>query len=80
MSSTLQTEKTKMDARALGSDVKQHAANAANRAGDAASRGAEKVADTAHKAGVAVGISEPTTGEKIGDAVSRGVDAVTGKR
>ena len=69
MSSTLQTEKTKYDAKALGNDMGAHASNAA-----------QKVKDGVHKAGVALGVSEPTVGEKIGDATEKTVDTLAGNR
>ena len=69
MSSTLQSEKTKMDANMLGRDLKNHAEIAK-----------EKVGIGAHKAGVAAGVSEPTVGEKIGHGIEKTVDVLTGNR
>ena len=69
MSSTLQNEKTKMDANALGRDIKSSANIAA-----------EKVGIGAHKAGVAMGVSEPTVGEKIGKGIEKVVDVASGNR
>jgi len=80
MSSSLQTEKTKHDAKSLANDVANHAENAADRASYKAERAATKVSDSAHKAGVAMGISQPTTGEKIGNTLSKGIDKITGER
>ena len=69
MSSTLQQEKTKHDAKAVGNDVSNHAAIAG-----------DKIAAGAHKVGVALGVSEPTTGEKVGHAVEKVTDVISGNR
>lgn len=47
---SIQKEKTKMDAKALGNDISNHAEIAK-----------DKAEYKAHKAGVAMGVSEPTT-------------------
>jgi hypothetical protein len=69
MSSTLQTEKTKADAKSLANDAGTHASHAA-----------DSIKTGAHKVGVALGVSEKTPGEKIGKGIEKGVDVMTGDR
>ena len=69
MSSTLQQEKTKMDAKVLANDASNHASIAG-----------DKIGAGLHKAGVALGISERTPGEKAGHAIEKVTDVVTGHR
>jgi hypothetical protein len=42
------------------------------------SHGADVAGEKAHKAGVATGVAEPTTGEKIGAGITKAIDTVTG--
>jgi len=59
----------KEDSKSLGKDMKEHAAIAADR-----------VREGAHKAGVALGVSERTPGEKLGHGIQKTTDTMTGHR
>ena len=67
-SSSLQSEKTKADVKSVGADVRRQLAGAG-----------QAVSETAHKAGVKLGVAEPTAGENIGHGVEKLVDSISGK-
>lgn len=66
-SSCVPSSSLQFDANNLASDVK-----------NTVSHGADVAGEKLHKAGVAIGVAEPTTGEKIGQGITKAVDTVTG--